>query len=332
LLADALLADSCALLVGEEIRSHADAAALIHGLDLIARASGHGEEGRDARNLIPEGMNASLLSAVFGDVRTSMGDLFDAAHDGELDALLLIGSDPLGDGLFSMQAKRAMGKIPLVQIGAVSGQVSEYADVMLPASAYSEVEGTFINMAGEVRMAEEPLSTLGDARPLWKVMMRLIQGFGEAIPAVDIHEIRHSVQNYLPSLHEVWAKGVTDTWRMPVARQRNADVLPVGVKPAMPLDVISRYSMYREGAWVRASESLREAGRIRALDDVLVHPKTLQEAGLTVGECVIRTASGDHRFDVGVRDDVVEGVLFIAKRGVAGDLSCEVMASLGGGQ
>ncbi|MDQ6995002.1 MAG: NADH-quinone oxidoreductase subunit NuoG [Mariprofundaceae bacterium] len=332
LLADALLSDSCALLVGEEIRSHVDAAALIHGLDLIARASGHGEEGRDARNLIPEGMNASLLSAVFGDVRTSVGDLFDAAHDGELDALLLIGSDPLGDGLFSMQAKRAMGKVPLVQIGAVSGQVSEYADVMLPASAYSEVEGTFINMSGEVRMAEEPLSTVGDARPLWKVMMRLIQGFGMEIPAVDMNEIRASVQSYLPSLREVWAEGVDHTWRMPVARQRDANVLPVGVNPAMPLDVISRYSMYREGAWVRASASLIEAGNIRALDDVLVHPNTLKEAGLTVGECVIRTASGNYTFDVGVRDDVVEGVLFIAKRGVAGDLSCEVMASLGGGQ
>jgi NADH-quinone oxidoreductase subunit G len=58
----------------------------------------------------------------------------------------------------------------------------------------------------------------------------------------------------------------------------------------------------------------------------------LQAAGLKEGACLIRTASGDFTFDVGVRDDVVEGVLFISKRGVAGDLSCEVMASLGGGQ
>jgi len=332
LLADALLTESCALLVGEEIRSHVDAAALIHGLDLIARASGHGEEGHDARCLIPEGMNASLLSAVFGDVRTSVGELFDAAHDGELDALLLVGSDPLGDGLFSMQAKRAMGKVPLVQVGAIAGGISDYADVMLPASAYSEVDGTFINMTGHVRMAEEPLSTLGEARPLWKVMMRLIQDFGEEVPAVDVLEIRGLVQNYLPSLATVWGEGVDADWSMPVARQRDAVFLPSTVAPAMPLDVISRYSMYREGAWVRASESLSEAGRIRALDDVLVHPATLQAAGLKEGSCLVRTASGDFTFDVAVRDDVVEGVLFIAKRGVAGDLSCETMASLGGGQ
>ena len=43
ILADALMSETCALLVGEEIRSHADAAALIHGLDLLMRACGHAE-------------------------------------------------------------------------------------------------------------------------------------------------------------------------------------------------------------------------------------------------------------------------------------------------
>jgi len=63
-----------------------------------------------------------------------------------------------------------------------------------------------------------------------------------------------------------------------------------------------------------------------------VHPNTLKDANLNVGECKIRTASGDYDYHVGVREDVAEGVLFIAKRGVAGDLSCEVIASLEGGQ
>ena len=332
LLADALMAKSCALLVGEEIRSHVEAAALIHGLDLLARASGHAEKGGDARNLIPEGMNAQLLSAIFGDVRTSVETLFDAAHDGSLDALIVIGSDPLGDGLFSMQARRAMGKVPLIQVGAVAGDISEFADVMLPAAAYSEVEGTFVNMEGEVRLAEHPLKTLGDERPLWKVMMRLIQGFDVEVPVVNLSELRSYIQEKLPFLTSVWDAGLKDEGYMPVVRNRNAKALPSGVAPAMPLDVISRYSMYREGAWVRASKSLAEAGLIRALDDLLVHPNTLKEIGVNAGVCTIRTASGDYTFDVGVRDDVVEGALFVAKRGVAGDMSCEVMASLGGGQ
>ena len=332
LLADALLADSCALLVGEEIRSHSDAAALVHGLDLLMRAAGHADEGKDGRNLIPEGMNAQLLSAVFGDIRTSVGDLFDAANDGDLDALLLIGSDPLGDGLFSMQAKRAMGKVPLIQVGAVAGQVSEYADVMLPAAAYSEIEGTFINMEGRVRTAEQPLDSVGEERPLWKVMMRLIQGFGQNVPVVNLEELRARVSTYLESMSVVWDGSADEVWCLSTQRNRESEVLPSGVEPAMNLDVVSRYSMYREGAWVRASSFLEEAGNIHALDDVLVHPETLKNAGLCEGECTIRTASGDYQFHVGVREDVAKNVVFIAKRGVAGDMSCETMASLAGGQ
>ncbi len=332
LLADALLADSCALLVGEEIRSHSDAAALIHGLDLMMRAAGHAEAEADGRLLIPEGMNAQLLSAAFGDIRVSAGDLLDAASDGELDALILIGSDPMGDGLFSMQAKRAMGKVPLLQIGAIAGQTSEFANVMLPAAAYSEVEGTFINMEGRIRLAEHPLRSLGEERPLWKVMMRLVQAFGEEVPVVNLAELRTRVEEMLPEMSAVWDDGVSDDWCLPVVRNREANSVPHAIEPAMQLDVVSRYSMYREGMWVRASSFLVEAGDIHALDDLLVHPNTLKDAGLSVGECKVRTASGDYDYHVGVREDVAEGVLFIAKRGIAGDLSCEVMASLGGGQ
>ncbi|MDT8375413.1 MAG: NADH-quinone oxidoreductase subunit NuoG [Mariprofundaceae bacterium] len=330
LLADALISDSCALLVGEEIRGHQDAASLIYGLDLLMRACGHTEEGCDGRNLIPEGMNAQLLSAVFGDVRTSAGELLDAAASGKLDALLLIGSDPLGDGLFPAQAKAAMGKVPLIQVGAISGQISHYAEVQLPAAAYSEIEGSFINMEGRVRVAGHPLKSMGSARPLWKVMMRLAQSMGVEVPAVDMNELRAHVLRLAPQLQAVWAGD--DVHLVTPARNRSAMPLPSGKKQTAALDVVSRYSMYREGAWARASELLVEAGCLHRLDDVLVHPDTLQAAGLSEGENSIKTAAGEALYHIGQREDVAPGVLFIAKRGVAGDLSSECVADLAGGK
>jgi len=329
LLADALLADSCAVLVGEEIRAHEDAAALIHGIDLLMRGTGHGEAGADGRNLIPEGMNAPVLSAVFGDVRTSVGDLLQSAERGELDALMLIGSDPLGDGLFPMQARRVLGNIPLVQVGAIAGEIAKFADVQLPAASYAEVDGTFINMEGVVRMADKPLRSLGDERPLWKVMMRLTDAMGAAkTPVVSLDELRTEMTRFLPALVDVFAGNTDANWRMPVARNKHAIALPANVEPVMELDVVSRFSLYREGAWARASALLREAGELFRMADVLVHPQTLQDLGLKEGRCVIRTVSGEYTYHVGVREDVVQGVLFVAKRGTAGDLSSESVASM----
>lgn len=336
LLADALISDSCAMLVGEEIRSHEDAATLIYGLDLLMRAAGHAEVGKDGRNLLPEGMNAQLLTAVFGDIQTSAGDIFDAASKGELDALLLVGSDPVGDGLFSRQAKAALAKVDLVQVAAISGDMGQYASVQLPAAAYSEVEGTFVNMEGRVRVADNPLRSLGEERPMWKVMMRLLQALGHEIPGVNLEEIRAKVLELAPScsvLADVWSGENMKTSFVPSARNKGAVYLPnvANINGLKSIDVVSRYSMYREGAWARASNLLTEAGRIHALDDVIVHPETLKKLGLDEGELSVLSQAGKQKFTVGLRDDVSPGVLFVSKRGVAGDLSGESSVDLQGG-
>ncbi len=332
LLGDALMAGSCSLIVGEEIRCHPDAAALIHGLDLLMRGCGHAEADADGRNLVPEGMNAQVLSAVFGDVRSSAGDIFDAAAKGELDAILLVGSDPIGDGLFPVQARKALDNVPLVQVGAITGQISGGAQVMLPASAYSEIEGTFINMEGRVRVATNPIATIGEQRPLWKVMMRLVQALGHAVPVVNIEELRQQSIGFLPDLGQAWQSDAIDSFMMATPRHAKAAYLPAAVAADdKSLDVVSRYSLYREGMWARASALLSHAGVLHALDDVLVHPDTLQTLGLQQGMLTVVSEQGEQQFNIGTRDDVSPGVLFIAKHSVAGDLSNSVRISLRGG-
>jgi NADH-quinone oxidoreductase subunit G len=332
LLADALIAGSCSLIVGEEIRSHSDAAALIHGLDLLMRGCGQAEAGKDGRNFVPEGMNAQALSAVFGDVRVSAGALFDAAAAGELDAILLIGSDPVGDGLFPLQAQQALDKVPLVQVGAICGEISERASVLLPAAAYSEIEGSFINMEGRVRVATNPIRSLGLERPLWKVMMRLTQALGAEVPAVDLAELRQHVARFLPELAKAWESDEVDAFMMPVARNAKAVHLPEPVKNQGKLDVVSRYSMYREGMWARASKLLSDAGCMHALDDVLVHPDTLAASGLQSGEVRVIGTAGERSYNIGVRTDVSTGVMFVAKRGKAGDVSNDTIVAFVGGK
>jgi len=332
ILADALMADSCALLVGEEVRADNDAAALISGLDLLMRACGHAEPGQDGRNLIPEGMNTQVLAASYADVRISAGEMFAAAEAGELDTLILIGSDPVGDGLFPTGAAKALEKVKLIQVGAISGKIGAQADVQLPAAAYAEIEGTFVNMEGRIRVASDPIRSLGQERPLWKVMMRLVQVMGGDVPVVSLDELREEVARRVPAMATAWSETTQDALLLAPGRDRKAVFTPAANSEAYALDVVSRYSMYREGMWVRASELLSEAAGLHALDDVLVHPDTLKAVGLEAGELSVDSVLGSSRCSVGVRDDVSPGVLFIARRGVAGGLSDLSAANLTGGQ
>lgn len=330
ILADALMGESCALLVGEEIRSHADAAALIHGLDLLMRACGHAEAGSDGRNLIPEGMNAQVLSTVFGDVRVSAGDLFAAATAGELDALVLVGSDPVGDGLFPSAAQAALDKVALVQVGSIAGEIGQRADVQLPAAAYSEIDGSFVNMEGRVRVATNPIRSLGQERPLWKVMMRLIQTLGHDVPVIDLAELREQVGKRMPALNGAWQAEEEGDILIDTARNGKAAYNPVTEESSFDLDVVSRYSMYREGMWARASDLLTAAGGLHALGAVLAHPDTLAAKGLSAGELNVTTFLGENTCTIKAREDVCPGVLFIAKRGETGDLSDVTSATIGG--
>jgi len=243
----------------------------------------------------------------------------------------LIGSDPVGDGLFSAQARAALDKVSLVQIGAIAGEISERADVMLPAAAYSEIEGTFMNMEGRVRVADHPISSMGQERPLWKVMMRLVQAMDKDVPAVNLNELRELVQRFLPDLGQAWETCEIDSFMMPTRRNTKAVYLPVKSDFSVgQLDVVSRYSMYREGMWARASSLLSHAGQLHCLDDLLVHPDTLKKLGLEPGVLTVSSDLGEEQFEIGTRDDVSPGVLFVAKRGVAGDLSNVIRVSLCG--
>ena len=329
ILADALLADSCALLVGEEIRSHPDAAALIHGLDLLMRACGHAEAGRDGRNLIPEGMNAQVLGAIFGDVRSGAGEIFEAAAAGDIEALLVVGSDPVGDGLFPVEAKAALAKVPLVQVGSIAGAISAHAEVLLPAAAYSEIEGHFVNMEGRVREARTPLVSIGQERPLWKVMMRLVQATGCEVPAINLEEMRTHVERFMPELEKAADAEIIDAYLAPARRNPKAGSLPA-YKPNHGLDVVSRFSMYREGMWARASTLLTEAADLHPIGDVVVNPQTLAALKLKEGPMSVTTDQGTFQCKVCVRDDVSPGVLFVAKGGAAGDLCSADSASLKG--
>ncbi|MFK5893836.1 MAG: NADH-quinone oxidoreductase subunit NuoG [Pseudomonadota bacterium] len=48
--------------------------------------------------------------------------------------------------------------------------MKEYADVVLPASVYSESSGTFVNISGDQQSFKAVVKPLGESRPAWKIL------------------------------------------------------------------------------------------------------------------------------------------------------------------
>ncbi|MEY4764570.1 MAG: hypothetical protein RI907_1243 [Pseudomonadota bacterium] len=100
-----------------------------------------------------------------------------------LKALILMGVEPELDSANPAAALAAVqGAEMVVSLSSFESKASEYADVILPISPFSETSGTFVNAEGVAQSFHGVVKPLGETRPAWKVLRVLgnllsVQGF-----------------------------------------------------------------------------------------------------------------------------------------------------------
>ncbi len=65
-------------------------------------------------------------------------------------------------------------------IASHDGPLPQAAHVVLPACAWAETEGTYVNAKGLAQVSEKALKPLGDAQPAWKLVADLGKALGFA--------------------------------------------------------------------------------------------------------------------------------------------------------
>ena len=97
-----------------------------------------------------------------------------AAADGKLEILVLLGADPLNDCPDADLARRALaGARRVVAIDTHPTESTALADVILPAAAYGEKAGTTMNIEGRVTALAEKVTSTGNSRPDWMIAAEL---------------------------------------------------------------------------------------------------------------------------------------------------------------
>lgn len=77
------------------------------------------------------------------------------------------------------------------------------ANVILPASAFSEKEGTYENTEGCVQRTTPAVPTVGDARDDWKIIRALSEVAGVTLPYGSLASLRSRIGNVAPNLLHV---------------------------------------------------------------------------------------------------------------------------------
>jgi len=187
-------------------------------------------------------------------------------------------------------------------------ETAEFADVILPGTAFPEKDGTYTNTDRYVQLGRKAIQPPGQARTDWQIIAELSTRMGYPMPYRSVAEIWDEIAALSPSFagigHARLAKGPL-SWPVPMPDHPGSDVLfaetfpkgkgrfaPAEFAPAkeLPNDefpFVLNTGRYREhwhtGTMTRRSKAL-DALAPEPLADM--HPDDLQMLGVRDGEFV----------------------------------------------
>ena len=100
----------------------------------------------------------------------------------------------------------------VVYIGHHGDKGAHAADVILPAAAFSEKAGTYVNTEGRVQFADKAVFAPGDAREDWTILRALADALGVSVGFDSFAELRKAMVAAVPGLG---TEGLADYGALP---------------------------------------------------------------------------------------------------------------------
>ena len=106
-------------------------------------------------------------------------EIMDAVHDGDITAMYVLGENPAMSDPDVEHARDALAKLRhLVVQDIFLTETANYADVILPSSAWPEKTGTVTNTNRQVQMGRPAVPPPGEAREDWAITVDLARKLG----------------------------------------------------------------------------------------------------------------------------------------------------------
>ena len=106
-------------------------------------------------------------------------EIMDAVHDGDIRGMYVLGENPAMSDPDVEHARDALAKLEhLVVQDIFLTETANYADVILPSSAWPEKTGTVTNTNRQVQMGRPALSPPGEAKEDWWILVELAKRIG----------------------------------------------------------------------------------------------------------------------------------------------------------
>jgi len=131
-------------------------------------------------------------------------EIMDAIHANTIKGMYILGENPAMSDPDLNHAREALAHLEhLVVQDLFLTETAVYADVVLPASAWPEKDGTVTNTNRQVQMGRAALPLPGDARPDWWITQEIAQRIGLNWNYTHPSEIFTEMASLMPSLNNI---------------------------------------------------------------------------------------------------------------------------------
>ncbi len=263
--------------------------------------------------------------------------MLQAAADGRLKALFVMGADPAADGPWAAQALERLDFLVVQDIFLT--ETAKRASVVLPATTYAETDGTFTNMERRVQRAPRAFRPVGDSRPDWEILVDLarrwpVREAGETrrkarkgkkarrspqaawtyeSPQDVLKEIARVVPQYSDLTWEALGEFGRQTSEEGLAVVRRFQMVPppfLPVDPEYPFHLVAERYLYDHGTLIRTTEAF---GALLEPSVARIHPADLEKVGIASGKrAVIASPYGEVTLPVVADERVQPGTVAIA--------------------
>ncbi len=259
------------------------------------------------------------------DPGLNMARMIEAAEQGKLKALYIMGENPLRSLPQPQRVRQALGQLELLVVQDIlNTATAQMAHFVLPGAAFSEKQGSFTNLEGRIQPFNAVSAPPGNAMADWEVLDRLIVRMSQTDGYGDIEKIRVEIRNKvaayadLDGTHPSWVKQIG---RMTLFNPENADGLiqfyPVVTSEdedenkEYPYNAIVGSLRYHLGSGTRTatSERIRDFDTIGAIE---IAPEDGATLGIANGDRIkITSLYGELESSVRLRKEIRPGELFV---------------------
>jgi len=126
-------------------------------------------------------------------------EVADAIYQGRIKGLYVMGENPLMSEPNLVHARSALEKVEFLVVQDIFlSETAWLADVVLPAAAFAEKDGTFTNTERRVQRVRQAVEPPGEARPDWQIVSDLAGRMGRPFGYDDASQVTDEIASLTP--------------------------------------------------------------------------------------------------------------------------------------